>query len=130
MYIYEYHKEHGIIPNRAIVKHFATDTIMIKKQITFKQISDLLDIPVSQLQLLNPQYKLNVVPAYVDQKHFLTLPVEKSAVFTSNEDRIYAYVQHELDSRENHLHVSNGHLQLEILQKVLVMNHQKLNFTR
>jgi membrane-bound lytic murein transglycosylase D len=41
MYIYEYHKEHGIVPSRAAVKHFATDTIMIQKQISFKQISDL-----------------------------------------------------------------------------------------
>src|SRR6187431_1048251 len=64
MYIYEYHKEHGIVPNRAIVKHFATDTVMMKKQMSFKQISDLLDIPVAQLQMLNPSYKLNVVPNY------------------------------------------------------------------
>lgn len=100
MYIYEYHKEHGIVPNRALIKHFATDTIMIKKQISFKQISDLLDISVAQLQLLNPQFKLNVVPAYFDYKHFLRLPLDKIAVFTSNEDKIYAYVQHELDQRE------------------------------
>ncbi|WP_298224194.1 LysM peptidoglycan-binding domain-containing protein [Flavobacterium sp.] len=100
MYIYEYHKEHGIVPNRALVKHFATDTIMIKKQMTFKQISDLLDVPVAQLQMLNPQFKLNVIPAYFDTKHFLRLPSEKIAVFTSNEDKIYAYVQHEADQRE------------------------------
>lgn len=100
MYIYEYHKEHGIVPNRAIIKHFATDTIMIKKQITFKQISDLLDIPVAQLQLLNPQFKLNTIPAYFDYKHYLRLPVDKVAVFTSNEEKIYAYVQHEMDQRE------------------------------
>ncbi|MBL0014656.1 MAG: transglycosylase SLT domain-containing protein [Flavobacterium sp.] len=100
MYIYEYHKEHGIVPNRAVVKHFATDTIMIQKQMTFKQISDLLDIPVAQLQLLNPQFKLNVIPAYFDNKHFLRLPLDKIAVFTSNEEKIYAYVQHELDQRE------------------------------
>lgn len=100
MYIYEYHKEHGIVPNRAIVKHFATDTIMIQKQISFKQLSDLLDIPVAQLQMLNPQFKLNVVPAYFDNKHFLCLPLDKIAVFTSNEEKIYAYVQHEMDLRE------------------------------
>ncbi len=100
MYIYEYHKEHGIVPNRAIVKHFATDTIMIQKQISFKQLSDLLDIPVAQLQMLNPQFKLNVVPAYFDNKHFLRLPLDKIAVFTSNEEKIYAYVQHEMDMRE------------------------------
>ena len=100
MYIYEYHKEHGIVPNRAAVKHFATDTIMIKKQMTFKQISDLLDVPVAQLQVLNPSYKLNVIPFYHDQNHYLRLPQEKIAVFASNEDQIYAYTQYELNKRE------------------------------
>ena len=100
MYIYEYHKEHGIVPNRASVKHFATDTIMIKKQMTFKQISDLLDVPVAQLQVLNPSYKLNVIPFYHDENHYLRLPQEKIAVFASNEAQIYAYTQYESDKRE------------------------------
>jgi len=100
MYIYEYHKEHGIVPNRAIVKHFQTDTIMIRKQMSFKQISDLVDIPVSQLQLLNPSYKLNVVPVYSNKPHFLRLPKDKIGIFTSNEEKIYAYVQHESEKRE------------------------------
>ncbi len=100
MYIYEYHKELGIRPDRAIIKHFATDTIMIKKQMSFAQISDLLDIPVTQLQVLNPSYKLNVVPFYEDQSHFLRLPKDKIAIFASNEDKIYAYAQREVDGRE------------------------------
>ena len=100
MYIYEYHKEHGIVPNRAVVKHFATDTIAIKQQMSFKQISDLLDVPVAQLQVLNPSYKLNVIPFYQNENHYLRLPQEKIAVFVSNEAQIYAYVQHELDKRE------------------------------
>lgn len=100
MYIYEYHKEHGIVPNRAIVKHFETDTIMIKKQISFKQISDLVEIPVTQLQLLNPSYKMNVIPVYSSKPHFLRLPKDKVGIFTSNEEKIYAYVQHESEKRE------------------------------
>lgn len=111
MYIYEYHKEHGIVPNRATVKHFATDTIMIKKQMTFKQISDLLDVPIVQLQVLNPSYKLNVVPFYHDQNHYLRLPQEKIAVFASNEDQIYAYTQHELDQRERPFQVMKAIVQ-------------------
>ncbi|MFA9191912.1 LysM peptidoglycan-binding domain-containing protein [Flavobacterium sp. FZUC8N2.13] len=95
MYLYEYHNEHGIKPNRAIVKHFATDTVMIKKQMTFNQISDLLDVPISQLQLLNPSYKLNVIPHYNNENHYLRLPKEKIGVFVSNEEKIYAYIQHE-----------------------------------
>lgn len=108
MYIYEYHKEHGIHPDKAIIKHFATDTIMIKKQMSFKQISDLLDVPIAQLQLLNPSYKLNVIPFYEDQNHFLRLPQDKVAVFTSNENRIYAYVQHEMDLRERPFQVTKA----------------------
>ncbi len=100
MYIYEYHKEHGIVPNRALVKHFETDTVMVRQQLTFKQISDLLDMPVAQLQLLNPSFKLNTVPSYHDKPHFLRLPKDKIAIFTSNEDKIYAYANHENTKRE------------------------------
>jgi hypothetical protein len=32
MYLYEYHNEHGIKADRAVVQHFATDTIMIKSK--------------------------------------------------------------------------------------------------
>jgi membrane-bound lytic murein transglycosylase D len=100
MYIYEYHKEHGIVPEKAPIKHFATDTVMIKRQMSFKQISELIDIPVAQLQVLNPSYRLNIVPAYKDQTHFLRLPQDKMAVFTSNESKIYAYVEKEANLRE------------------------------
>ncbi len=100
MYIYEYHKEHGIVPNRAVIKHFATDTIMVKREITFKQISDLIDIPVSQLQLLNPAYKRDVVPYIVGENHYLRMPNDKVAIYTSNEDKIYAYVNYETSKRE------------------------------
>jgi membrane-bound lytic murein transglycosylase D len=100
LYIYEYHKEHGIVPQRALVKHFQTDTIMVKRQLSFKQISDLLDIPVAQLKMLNPSFNKSVVPYYYDKQHFLRLPQDKIALFTSNEDKIYAYAAHEESLRE------------------------------
>lgn len=100
MYIFEYHKEHGIKPDKAIANHFATDTILIKNTISFKQISNLLDIPVAELQFLNPSYKREVVPYVTGENHFLRLPVDKIAVFTSNEDKIYAFVEYESSLRE------------------------------
>lgn len=100
MYIFEYHKEHGIKPDRAIANHFATDTIMIKNTMTFKQLSQLLDVPVAELQFLNPSYKREVVPFITGEDHYLRLPIDKVAVFTSNEDKIYAYVQYEESRRE------------------------------
>ena len=100
MYIFEYHKEHGIKPDRPIANHFATDTVMIKNAMSFKQISDLLDIPVAELQFLNPSYKREVVPFITGENHYLRLPLDKVAVFTSNEDKIYAFVNYELSKRE------------------------------
>ena len=100
MYIFEYHKEHGIKPDRAIANHFATDTVMIKNAMTFKQISDLLDVPVAELQFLNPSYKREEIPFITGENHYLRLPVNKVAVFTSNEDKIYAFVQYESNKRE------------------------------
>ncbi|MEZ7514902.1 LysM peptidoglycan-binding domain-containing protein [Flavobacterium frigidarium] len=100
MYLYEYHKEHGIIPEKAIAQHFATDTVMVKKQLSFNQISELLDVPVAQLQTLNPSYKLDVIPHYTDENHYLRLPTSKIAVFASNEDKIYAYADHQENLKE------------------------------
>jgi membrane-bound lytic murein transglycosylase D len=100
MYLFEYHKEHGINPQRAVVKNFETDTVQIKTQMSFKQLGDLLDMPQSQIQLLNPSYKLNVVPFYQSEKHFLRLPKDKIAIFVSNEDKIYDYVAYQSQNKK------------------------------
>jgi len=113
MYVFEFHKEHGIKPNKAVVNHFETDTIMVKNKMTFKQLSDLLSISVEQLRFLNPQYKRDYVPYMVDKKHFVRLPIDKVAVFTSNESKIYAYTEYDFNKREkpftsNQAYVSEG----------------------
>ena len=100
MYIYEYHKEHGINPKKAPVTYFETDTVMVKRKMTFQQIADLLDVSKEQLELLNPIYKLNVIPYTADEPHYLRLPKDKIGLFTSNENAIYAYIDHEDGKRE------------------------------
>lgn len=100
MYVFEFHKEHGIKPNKAIINHFETDTIRVKNKMTFKQISDLLSISEDQIRFLNPQYKRDFIPFQEDKKHFLRLPLDKIAIFTSNEKQMYAYAAYEFDKRE------------------------------
>lgn len=100
MYLYEYSKEHGIVPQKGSLPSFATDTVMVKRQMSFKQVSDLLNMPVVQLQLLNPSYKLNVIPCYKNEPHYLCLPKDKLSVFVSNEDKIYAYLDYEVQPKE------------------------------
>ncbi len=100
MYIMEYHSEHGINKINPPVNFFKTDTIVIKNQLSFKQVSKLIDIPESDLQFLNPSYKLNIIPFSDKNINYLRLPVDKVAVFTSNEEKIYYYANYELRRRE------------------------------
>lgn len=100
MYIYEYAKEHGINAKKAPLTYFETDTVMVKRQMSFKQIAQLLDVPASQLQFLNPIYKLDVIPYTTEKAHYLRLPKNKIGLFASNEKAIYAYIDHEDSKRE------------------------------
>lgn len=100
MYVYEYHKEHGINPKKAPMAFFETDTVMVKRKLSFDQVSELLDIPVNQIKFLNPIYKVNVIPYSSDKPHFLRLPKDKLATFQSNESKIYAYVDYLEDQKE------------------------------
>jgi len=100
MYIFEYHKEHGIVPNKSVANLFATDTVAIKNHMTFKQVSELLDVSVSEIQFFNPSFKRNEIPHITGITNFLRLPKNKIAIFTSNEDKIYAYLNHEESKRE------------------------------
>lgn len=102
MYIFEYKKEHGLQPLKSPKSYFETDTIAVKKEISFSHISDLLDVPVEQIEFLNPIYKLNIIPYVEGKQHFLRLPKDKLGVFVSNEEKIYAYVDY-LASQKEHI---------------------------
>ncbi|WP_338409677.1 transglycosylase SLT domain-containing protein [uncultured Flavobacterium sp.] len=94
MYIYEYKKELGIKPQKAKITYFETDTLMVKRQMSFKQISDLFDIPEEQIAFLNPIYKLQIIPFTKEKGHFLRLPKDKIGLFVSNEDKVYEYIDY------------------------------------
>lgn len=100
MYIFEYHKEHGMVPHKAVVNHFETDTIALKKKISFKQLSNLLDLSENDIEFLNPSYKMKVVPYISGKTNFICLPKKKIAVLASNENKVYAYVDYEESRRE------------------------------
>lgn len=100
MYIFEYAKEHGFIPNKPEKVYFDTDTVHVKKMITFDQISELVDVDVEEIQFFNPSYKLDIIPYIDNENYFLRLPKDAIGRFVSNEDTIYAHVEAELAKAE------------------------------
>ncbi|WP_445714473.1 LysM peptidoglycan-binding domain-containing protein [Flavobacterium sp.] len=107
-YIYEFKKEHGILPKKAPLTYFETDTIMVKKQMSFKHIAELLDISEEQLEFLNPIYKLKVIPFETDKPHYLRLPKEKMGLFVSNEEKVYAYLAYIDTQKEKQVYVASS----------------------
>lgn len=100
LYLMEFSKEHQLQSKKISQNFFETDTIHVKKQISFEQINKMLDVDIELLQFLNPQYKLDVVPFIKGENHFITLPTITAARFVSNESLIYSIATDEESKRE------------------------------
>jgi membrane-bound lytic murein transglycosylase D len=101
MYIFEYAEEHGLRTKKAERAYFETDTVHVKSLITFDQISELTAIDKEELKILNPSYKLEVIPFVKGKQYALRLPVHRMGKFVANEEAIYAHVEKELESKES-----------------------------
>jgi membrane-bound lytic murein transglycosylase D len=73
----------------ALPRH--TDTIMVHDQVHLQQIAEVLGIPMAQLRDLNPQYRVDVVPASAGKALAVQIPVEYVAGFIDLQDSIFAY---------------------------------------
>ena len=103
LYIFEYAKEHGFQVEKREKVFFETDTVQVKRNISFKDVGEVVGMTEQEIEFFNPSYSLNIVP-YIEGKNYgLRLPVEAIGKFVNNEDIIYAYLDQEASKRENPL---------------------------
>lgn len=86
-YAMHYYKDHGIYPMK-IDMTLAVDTVHVNREIHFKQIAEVLQMPVEMIEALNPQYKRDLIPAKT-KSYALVLPVEYVVPFINYEDSIF-----------------------------------------
>lgn len=101
-YAYTYHKAHNLKPYSTDYP-LATDTMMINKLMHFEQVSSTIGIPVEILRSLNPQYRIDIIPAK-ERAYPLVLPQNAISAFIENEKEIYAKDSLYLDK---YLNISN-----------------------
>ncbi len=87
-YVYAYHDLHGVKPS-AIPECIATDTLHVDRVMHLGQVASTLDIPLETLRALNPQYKLDIVPA-TRKSYALRLPMRYTSEFVEQRDSIFA----------------------------------------
>ncbi|MFA5297745.1 MAG: LysM peptidoglycan-binding domain-containing protein, partial [Lutibacter sp.] len=100
LYIFEFANEHNLKAKENAICYYATDTVQVKRQLTFAQINETINVDIDVLKFLNPQYKLEVIPYVKDKKYILTLPIKDIGNFVSNEQLIYAYADLEALKQE------------------------------
>ena len=103
MYIFEYAKEHKIVPSIPKTHFFATDTIQVRSTLTFDQLNETLNVSNEMLEFLNPEYKLGIIPYVKGKKYAVRLPIEKAGLFVDNEKEIYALAAKKESQREKPL---------------------------
>lgn len=91
VYVMNYAEEHNLYPIEPDFKSFEVDTVIVKKKLTFDQISEALNVPLDDIIYLNPTYKEKIIPAYGTDYYSLVLPKQFIGDFVSNEDSIYLY---------------------------------------
>lgn len=88
-YAMTYYKQHNISPALA-AKPLITDTVSVARRIHFRQISEVLNIPVEEIRTLNPQYRKDVIPGDV-HPYMLILPSQQVYSYIMSEDSIDNY---------------------------------------
>ncbi|MDE7441068.1 MAG: LysM peptidoglycan-binding domain-containing protein [Muribaculaceae bacterium] len=89
-YVMTYYPQHNISP--VIPKRpFVTDTIHINKRVHFNQIASVLDIPLEELRMLNPQFRADLIPGNSSKSYNLILPSQQVHAYIMSEEDILTY---------------------------------------
>ena len=120
-YVMNYYEDHNI--GKALSKRpVVTDTVMVKQDIYFEQISEVLGIPIEELKILNPQYRKNIIPGNT-RPYALTLPSKQCYAYISSEDSIK---NHKADvyRHRSEVNVSNASDGYTTVEKRVTKSHR------
>ncbi len=85
----ENHNDFGFKP-LAIDLPATNDTVHISRELHLQQVSKVLDIPITTLRTLNPQFKMDILPAQ-SKIYVLNLPPNYGDKFRQTRDQVFSY---------------------------------------
>lgn len=85
-YVMTYFKRHNINASLA-KKPLITDTVKVNRRVNFNQISEVLNIPIDEIRILNPQFRHDVIPGDT-HPYSLILPSQQIYSYIMSEDSI------------------------------------------
>jgi membrane-bound lytic murein transglycosylase D len=103
LYLFEFAHKHEIRSKTSELALALTDSIPIKKMVSFSHISDKTNISIEILRFLNPSYIHSIIPSVKNKQYYLTLPQGNTDIFTEKEVEIYNMAELDYSSREKPL---------------------------
>lgn len=88
-YVMNNYQKHNINPALS-KKPLIIDTVMVHHRVNFNQISSVLNIPVEEIRILNPQYRHDIIPGDT-HPYSLALPSQQIYSYIMVEDSIMSY---------------------------------------
>lgn len=88
-YIMTFYEDHGICPMEPNIP-VTTDTILVNRNLHFKQIAEVCGTDIEEIRALNPQYIKDIIPGE-NEPYVLRLTNEVIAKFVENEDSVYLH---------------------------------------
>lgn len=119
-YSMTYANDHNICKAK-ITMPVITDTIVVNERIHLEQISEVLNYPIEQVRLLNPQYRKDIIPGNI-RPYSLCLPLSLASSFIANYKEIVGFKSDSL--------INNRRSEIEIIQHTAVSpgNYGKVTY--
>lgn len=102
-FVMNYYDRYGIRPT-LVKRPLVTDQVEVNDRVHFQQIADILNIPIEEIRMLNPQFRRDIIPGN-HHPYKLTLPKQQCLSYIMSEDKIKAY---EADNYATRTHVEPG----------------------
>lgn len=88
-YVMNYYGDHNICPVLTR-RPLLTDTVQVTRRVHFKQIADVLQLPIEEIRSLNPQYRCDIIPGNI-RPYALILPSQQVYAYIEAQNDIFAH---------------------------------------
>ncbi len=88
-YLMNYAKDHNICAAQCKLP-LNSDTVQVSQMMHFQQIADILNVPVEEIRIMNPQYRRDLIPGNI-KPYTLRLPMSSAYAFIDAQDTIANY---------------------------------------
>lgn len=85
-FVMNYYDRYGIRPT-LLSKKLVTDSVLVDKRVHFNQIAEVLNIPIEEIRMLNPQFRKDIIPGD-NHPYALTLPSQQVLSYIMSEQQI------------------------------------------